>query len=378
MTNSTQFFGFSPPSLPYSVDIDILSSFPLEEAFVIEGFVHEYFNRVWLTANLSAYSFSVFTTYNSKQIELKGLFQKKEKFVYLKVSEHERNAKNIFKMIALYPRSSGAHMYTKPRKDDYEKNAALLMREAKISAILRDAPYVLPLQCVFHRKSPKKLKALTATWCTEGNLWQYIETHFSKTAPVTQETEGQQSRVKIKLAEQMSQGLSEIHKRNFVHLDFKSSNILVDETGKHCKACICDFDRTAPKGTSIEMPVTTREYTAPEAWVEHTAATKSLDLWGLGLVLLELRYGIQSNAYFVYVRSLGENDPFQNSDYFSDLRKTWIDLREKVVGTLPHHDWYNQIIEQLLSLDPTQRPKALTVASILHNVRKDYPIPLRF
>lgn len=86
-------------------------------------------------------------------------------------------------------------------------------------------------------------------------------------------------------------GLQELHALGLIHRDIKPENVLIDSEG-HIK--LADFgSATTLDGSDHEVVVGTPDYVAPELLnMEGNRVTEKVDLWSLGVVMYELRFGI--------------------------------------------------------------------------------------
>ena len=82
---------------------------------------------------------------------------------------------------------------------------------------------------------------------------------------------------------QIDFGLYFLHSNKIIHNDIKSSNILIDENGD---VVICDLgSATYQEETSFEYSLW---YSAPEFLNGNSISNEKLDMWGLGVIMLEL------------------------------------------------------------------------------------------
>jgi len=93
---------------------------------------------------------------------------------------------------------------------------------------------------------------------------------------------------KVRMAQQVAEGLAYLHDLSVVHRDLKTMNIVLDEE-LNCK--ICDFGLTV---TLEKTHVTVRSlqgsprYMAPEQFEATARITEKVDIWQMGCVMLEL------------------------------------------------------------------------------------------
>lgn len=89
---------------------------------------------------------------------------------------------------------------------------------------------------------------------------------------------------------QLLEGLQEIHKKGFVHLDLKPENVMVCFGAADVSVKIADFGQAAelrPR-TLTETYVGTRWYRAPELLLGDLAASTGVDVWAAGCIFCEV------------------------------------------------------------------------------------------
>jgi len=102
----------------------------------------------------------------------------------------------------------------------------------------------------------------------------------------------------LRIAAQICDGLSELHKRGIVHRDFKPDNIMIDRGG-NVKLMDFGLARRLDPDATVSVAAGTPGYMAPEQsaglHVDHRT-----DIYALGLVLCEL-FGVKPD-WLTHVR----------------------------------------------------------------------------
>lgn len=101
------------------------------------------------------------------------------------------------------------------------------------------------------------------------------------------------------LLQQTLEALDYLHDLDITHRDIKPQNILMKRRGKEFHIKLADFGLSNDV-TSLKTWCGTGVYVAPEIWkirARPTAYTNKVDIWSLGVVMLEVHRAIQINAH---------------------------------------------------------------------------------
>jgi len=95
-------------------------------------------------------------------------------------------------------------------------------------------------------------------------------------------------KAKVRMAHQVSEGLTYLHDLSIVHRDLKTMNIVLDNS-LNCK--ICDFGLTITlerTHLTVQSLQGSPRYMAPEQFEDNAIITEKVDIWQMGCVMLEL------------------------------------------------------------------------------------------
>jgi len=187
---------------------------------------------------------------------------------------------------------------------------------------------------------------LHEAWEEDGFL--YMRTELCEQGSLKQILDEKQSREELfdegeiwKIIYQIADGLSHIHRRGLVHLDIKSENIFLDDTG--CLK-IGDFGLAFERLEDIKDDSEgDRIYLAPE--ILQGVYAKEADIFSFGMVLLEVctmqSLPIEGDEWHK-VRS-GDFSSFNLSSLSSNLQ---------------------QLLHRMLSPNPSERPSAIDILAL--------------
>jgi serine/threonine protein kinase len=139
-------------------------------------------------------------------------------------------------------------------------------------------------------------------------------------------------------------------------MDLKPNNVLLKKINGVWGAVICDFGFACRVNTIHRIPVSTRNYTAPEQLRENQQAHPSMDMWNLGLIVVELIRGPHANEFLsINERDFPEKD-FQNPEKLPDIYEHWLTLHLNMIQKLHLDHPIERLGYRLLGLSPSFRP----------------------
>ncbi|SHN38278.1 protein kinase domain-containing protein [Cryptosporangium aurantiacum] len=205
---------------------------------------------------------------------------------------------------------------------------------------------------------PRHLIRLLEWRSGEHGIWEMLEyAEHGSLADLMQRTPGRWSPAQVRVVlEQTAAALEYAHSLQFVHRDIKPQNLLVRSLDP-LDLVIADFGLATVVAQTREMRQTTSRtsaYAAPEAATGE--ASRALDWWSLGMVLVELLTG---------------QHPFQRRD------RTWMSdvmiVRELTVHDIDvsdiHDDSWELLCRGLLTRSPEHRWGAEQVRQWLGGAR---------
>lgn len=199
---------------------------------------------------------------------------------------------------------------------------------------------------VSHLKDPKRPKGLLMPLClcdlesvVKNNMWD--------------------KRTRLKLAMDTAHGLSVMHSHRVVHGDFKPTNVLVQQRGNDLVALITDFGfaQKIPDGPPPRTRPGTYPYAPKEVFSQSPKLSTSIDLFSLGLTILELMHGNQANKFLVLSQS-----------QFLTPGQAWDAAHHAILSSLNTSDPIDRLILQLLDPNPSRRPSAAQVVDKIKNM----------
>ncbi|RIB24790.1 kinase-like domain-containing protein [Gigaspora rosea] len=162
--------------------------------------------------------------------------------------------------------------------------------------------------------------------------------------------------IKLNLLQDISYDLLQIHAAGYIHTDFHSGNILLDEDiNKNMRSSFSDLGlfKTACKGSSEGGIYGVIPYVAQEV-LSGLKFTKAADVYGFGIIMSEISTGQR---------------PFDGRPFDSILLlDIFRGLRPGFAPGTP--DCYIELAKQCLSSDPQKRPKALDINEKLYEWNK--------
>lgn len=209
-------------------------------------------------------------------------------------------------------------------------------KEAKIGAELR-FKHVVQLYGI----TPKAPYYMVMEYMPKGSLYDLL-----RTGPLVWEN-------KIKLALNISIGLSFLHTKNIIHRDLKSQNILI---GKNNEVKLSDFGLSKIKQSTRsaskkgeDRGVGTLHWKAPELFKMGAQHTPKSDIYSLGMVLWEIASG---------------RLPYEEAkDEVQIISHVCLGQREEIPSQTP--SFLKKLITQCWDQSPEERPVLQEIISIL-------------
>ena len=211
------------------------------------------------------------------------------------------------------------------------------------------------------------------SFCTQGGklciVFEYIEKNLLQV--IERHPGGIKERDVKRIIWQVLVGLKQLHDKNIMHRDVKPENILISKNDV-VKLCDLGFARDEASDDSEDMTqyVSTRWYRAPELLLRRPQYDKSIDVWSIGCLAIEL---ITGNPAFPGNNDIGVLSMIMEScdmtaDQWSGCRrskgiilkaKRYVDKNRNLPWV---HKWISGIpmetrsfISQCLETDPSKR-----------------------
>ncbi|RIA91514.1 kinase-like domain-containing protein [Glomus cerebriforme] len=176
---------------------------------------------------------------------------------------------------------------------------------------------------------------LIMEYANGGNLHNYLQKNF---VDITWKK-------KLYILWKISEGLNAIHKKNFMHRDFHSGNILLSS---YQAWLVCDLGLSQPaNNTSLNEIYGVIPYIAPEVFKD-TAFTKESDIYSIGMIMWELTTGCK---------------PFANVEHDIILIIRIIDgKRPEITSDTP--ECFANLIKRCWSSNTSERPSIAEITEI--------------
>ncbi|UCG53272.1 MAG: protein kinase [Candidatus Latescibacterota bacterium] len=176
----------------------------------------------------------------------------------------------------------------------------------------------------------------------------------------------------LDIATQIAMGLNEAHKKNVVHRDIKSANIMITPDGQ---AKIMDFGLAKIIGSKeiskMTVSIGTASYMSPEQGRGEKADHRS-DIWSLGVVMYEMLTGelpFKGDYDAAVVYSLINEYPMPIRDVRQDIPVEVQRIVERAMAKDPD-ERYQTIGEMLDHLQAPQKTLDMDPAAFLHPTTK--------
>jgi len=130
----------------------------------------------------------------------------------------------------------------------------------------------------------------------EGNLRDYLRKNYQEL-----KFYDEYNNDKLKFLRQIIQGLKDIHRKQLVHRDFHSGNIIVDKDVSNRDNChITDLGLAKPVNETDDSKVFgVMPYVAPEV-LQGQPYTQAADIYSLSMIMYELFTGIPPYAEYAH------------------------------------------------------------------------------
>lgn len=226
-----------------------------------------------------------------------------------------------------------------------------VMREVDALRTLRGCAHVILLRKCYSDDDGDKYYANLVMELGECNLVQYLP-HIDKPSDV------------LRVFRQVLTGVAHVHARGYMHRDLKCENVIMVRG----EACVGDFGlavKCAP-GRTQTLPVCSLGYRAWEVHCGRADYGQAVDMWSLGIMLLNL---LRKRAHFVYDRMCtyleracqGQKveEMIADANVCTFLRQYFQDSNAQVWADMHDHvHTVSLVMDKLLVFDDTKRISA--------------------
>ncbi|EAS04051.2 kinase domain protein (macronuclear) [Tetrahymena thermophila SB210] len=198
-----------------------------------------------------------------------------------------------------------------------------IKEEEKIMKLLKDTPYVFKsIEEFFNEKNSKYYQISKKYSC---NLKDIMQSFFDqkKTLPLNQI---------VGFAIQMSTVFEKIQQNNLIHSDIKPENILYDSQEKCFNLCDYGESKSFKDGSkTYNLKGFTRKYAAPEITDDNGLFNIKYDIYGLGIILLELTLGkFLEDGDCTFIRNGKLPKYMSKNALYQDINQIIIKMLEKM------------------------------------------------
>ncbi|EAR81688.2 kinase domain protein, partial (macronuclear) [Tetrahymena thermophila SB210] len=197
-----------------------------------------------------------------------------------------------------------------------------IKEEEKIMKLLKDTPYVF--KSIEEFLNEKKTKYYQISKKYSCNLKDIMQSFFAekKILPLNQI---------VGFAIQMSTVFEKIQQNNLIHSDIKPENILYDSQEKCFN--LCDYGESKSfkdVSKTYNLKGFTRKYAAPEITEDNSFFNIKYDIYGLGIILLELTLGkFLEDGDCAFIRNGKLPNYISKNALYQDINQIIIKMLEK-------------------------------------------------
>jgi serine/threonine protein kinase len=241
-----------------------------------------------------------------------------------------------------------------------------LLEEVAISKDFPDSD-IVQMWAVTNQKDPTGIKGVMMELCDKGELWDYIS---ALPYPLSESD----IRQNITFASHIAQALTDMHTQGGgkCHLDVKSGNILLSSENDWLIPKLADFGLTKPTGGFLKSPCGTPAYMAPELFGNAKNAAPSMDAWSLGIICIELFYGLSANQFLWNKEVISAAHDFFNHSRHAQYKALWEHIGNDIKETLNRYPLIDEVIGHLLDTNPITRWTAQKAAEMLKKIAEQF------
>lgn len=220
-------------------------------------------------------------------------------------------------------------------------------REYKVASKLIH-PNIVRYYHIYH---PDKKKTILVIERMDLNLTQFLEKESNRN------TIGFQIHASVGI----SSALCYLHGKGIIHRDLSSNNILLNKNTLDVKVANFGVSRILDEDRSplISIPGTPN-YMPPETFKDNPSYSVSLDIFSLGVLLIQLMTGLCPDP--------SEHQRVVDKHIIEEVEEH---LRRKAhIDKIPHDHPLRDLALQCIQNDPTKRPTAENVSMYLQSKRK--------
>ncbi|MRI32325.1 hypothetical protein EOPP23_04860 [Endozoicomonas sp. OPT23] len=163
------------------------------------------------------------------------------------------------------------------------------------------------------------------------------------------------------VADQIIQGLAEMHTDRLIHSDIKLANITIDDEGQ-VKLIDLETVMTPEEAQNSIGYKSTYGYLAPECYSKTIPPSKAIDIFAAGVVLYELLSGER------FISGTTQEETNKNNENICKSKESLKEFIDEKLAYAFETEKYGDLLRKMLSFNPDDRPSAQEALNTLREI----------